>query len=142
MNADMDRILAAASPVVPGADARFCGEVRMIATFLHQAVTEGPPSEKELKDDLEQVRALVVKLQARLTNLPKYTKSSLADLIESADAGAIDEVVTLLSGGFSPAASPPPPGAFTQALSEGLMPKETLEPEWALDDPVGDLLLL
>ncbi len=76
-----DRILTAAASVIPSPDARFCREVRTIAAFLGSALTEGPPSEKDSKEELEQVRDSMAKLQERLVHLSDYTRRSLGELI-------------------------------------------------------------
>jgi hypothetical protein len=125
------RILAAAHPIVPGADARFCREVRRIAAFLNSALTKRPPSEKALKKELRLVSAATAKLHERLMSLSDYTRGSLVEFkwIEPA------EPPVAVSGGAFP---PTPASPLDPSTNPDL---KTSELEWYEDDPVAGLLV-
>ena len=105
----------------------------MLAGVLHQGITNPPPSEKQLKKDLKQVQTLVVKLQARLMSLSEHAKASLGDLVDLAEARPDNELVSDIA---LPRA---PRNTFTEAVATEEGMSEISEPEWELDDPVGDL---
>lgn len=125
-------IIRAALPMIPAPGTSFCREVRKIAAFVDRGLKAPPPSEKEVRKKLEQVRKVVVKLRGKLGSLSSHTRVSVAGLVAPSEtkAGAPEQ---LDGAKVQQQAGHDPSSAHGDQATASML-------GWVLDDPIDRIL--